>query len=201
MARSTRTSSGRIGASARSAASRSQNALSFVGVLGIDLLEPLRLGELVLALLFAAEADRQSRPDVASSRRGAEEPERVGRDPDGGAGKRAEEHLVVERVGDHAEEAQEVLDLLLRPVAAPAHHVRLEAEAPQRLLVCVHVGEGAKQHDDVAALHVLVDPPAARSRSASARACATIAGLVSDCGSFISSSWSFHFRCFAPVPS
>ena len=129
------------------------------GIVVLDLLEPLGLGGLVVRLLAVrrTEADLERGPHVPAARRGAKKPERVGRDPDCGAGERAEEHLVVERVGDHAEEAQDVLDLLLGPVAAPADHVRLEPEAPQRLLVGVHVGERPEQNDDVAALHLLVD--------------------------------------------
>ena len=136
------------------------------GVRLLDLLEPLGLGELVVRLLVRpfAEADLERRPNVPAARRGAKEPERVGRDPDGGAGERAEEHLVVERVGDDAEEAQDVLDLLLRPVAAPADHVRLEAEPPQRLLVGVHMGERPEEHDDVAAIHLFVVDQLAQPR-------------------------------------
>ena len=93
---------------------------------------------------------------MPAARRGAKKPERVGRDADGRAGKRAKEHLVVERVRHHAKQAQDVLDLLLRPVAASTDHVRLKSEAPQRLLVGVHMGEGPEQNDDVASVYLLV---------------------------------------------
>ena len=70
--------------------------------------------------------------------------------PFAGTGERAEQHLVVERVGDRLEQPQEVLDLLLRPVAAAADDVGVEAGALERLLVGVDVGERPQQDDDLA---------------------------------------------------
>ena len=78
---------------------------------------------------------------VLIARPAAQEPERVGTDFAGRGREGAEEHLVVERVRDHREQADHVLDLLLGPVASAAHYIRLEARAPQRVLVYVDVGE------------------------------------------------------------
>ena len=93
--------------------------------------------------------------DSPSGRAGrlAQEPERVGAHAAGRRGERAEQGLVVERVGDHAEQPQHVLDLLLGPVAAPADDVGSQAGSLERLLVGVDVGEGAQQHDHLAARH------------------------------------------------
>ena len=58
--------------------------------------------------------------------------------------------MVVERIGDHAEDASRVVDLLLRPVAATADDVGRQPRALQLLLVRGDVREGAQQHDHVA---------------------------------------------------
>ena len=84
----------------------------------------------------------------------AQEPERIWADADRERRERAEQQLVVQRVRDDAEEPDQVLDLLLGPVAAAADHERAEAGARQRLLVGVDVGEGAQQDDDLATLGI-----------------------------------------------
>ena len=86
----------------------------------------------------------------------AQEPQGVGADAAGRRGKGAEQELVVERVGDDAEQPQRVLDLLLRPVAATADDVRCQPGAVERLLERVDVGEGAQQHDHLPTRHPLV---------------------------------------------
>ncbi len=88
------------------------------------------------------------RPEVApAAGRRAQQPERVGGDPAGRRGERAEQRLVVERVGDRRQQRADVGDLLLGPVAAPADDVGAQPGALQRVLVGVEVGEGAQQHD------------------------------------------------------
>ena len=141
-----------------------------------DLVEP-RL--LVLGWLGAvAEAPVEHRPDVTRAIalvacRAAQQPERVGARGDREAAERAEQALVVERVRDHAEQPDQILDLLLGPVAAPAHHERLQPRPPQRLLVRVDVREGAQQDGDVAAPRA-PESTSRRRRSARKRASATI---------------------------
>ena len=116
--------------------------------------EPLGVDALVLA-----QAGRllDRGPEVAApAGGGAQQPERVGRDPAGGRGERAQQRLVVERVGDRRQQRADVGDLLLGPVAAAADDVGAQPGPLERVLVGVEAGEGAQQHDHRAAVHALV---------------------------------------------
>ena len=107
-------------------------ALQPLRVLGLDRLQPLVL--MPGRFAFAAVTPRDQRPDVLGvpalgCGRAAQEPERVGADPVRERGQGAEQVLVVERVRDHAEQPDQVLHLLLGPVAATADHERPQAGA------------------------------------------------------------------------
>ena len=83
--------------------------------------------------------------------RRAQQPEGVWREPAGGRGEGAEQRLVIERVGDRRQQRADVGDLLLGPVAAAADDVGPQSGPLQGVLIGVEVGEGAQQHDDLAA--------------------------------------------------
>ena len=193
MVRSTSASSGVTAASARSAPIVRQNAPEPFCVLVPDRLELLGIVELPVALLLA-EGGRDRGPDVAALPVALpQQPQGVGGDTAGRARQGAEQELVVEGVGDHAEQAQQVLDLLLRPVTAAADHVRLQPEALQRVLVRVDVRECPQQDDDVPG-SASPESTSSRRRSARARACATVAQLPSDGGGSSSIPSAFHLR-------
>ena len=93
---------------------------------------------------------------VAPGRRPPQQPERVREDGAGGRGERSEERLVVERVRDHGEQAAQIVDLLLRPEAAPTDDVGIQPGVLERGLDGSHVGEGAHQDDDLRRVDSLV---------------------------------------------
>ena len=69
---------------------------------------------------------------VAPGRRPPQQPERVREDGAGGRGERSEERLVVEWVRDHGEQTAQIVDLLLRPEAAAADDVGIQAGVLER---------------------------------------------------------------------
>ena len=82
-------------------------------------------------------------------RRPPQQPQRVREHAARRRGERAEQGVVVERVGDDAEQPPDVVDLLLRPVAASADNVRRQPRSLQLVLERGDVGERAQQHDHV----------------------------------------------------
>ena len=145
------------GAQGRLRAQRTQPLAEGAQALGIclgDQREPV-LVDVVRRLVCLTEAPGDDGPDRAAlADRPAQEPEGVGAHAGRWRRQGAEEHLVVKRVRDRGQDPQQVLHLLLGPVAPTTHDVRLEAGPAQRLLEGIDVGEGAKQHDDLATVRL-----------------------------------------------
>ena len=122
-----------------------------------------------------ARPRRRRRPARPPARRGAARPPRArssqsvsGATPQAGEARAPKQRLVVERVGDRRQQRADVGDLLLGPVAAAADHVGTQAGPLERVLVGVEVGEGAQQHDHLAARRRRRRPARAGARRRSA---------------------------------
>jgi hypothetical protein len=91
------------------------------------------------------------------ARRGGELHERVAGEAGERRGEQRVERDAVARVGEHRQVGDEVADLLLGPVAAPADHVRRHAALYERALVDREVAGRTQQQHDVAGRPAVVD--------------------------------------------